>query len=133
MNNKLILKYLIILFSFFLFNSCNTESFIENQGIDDEQQIIKKGKVTFFDSTGNSSFYCSGGLKIYIDDKYVGTITAVSTTDPQCGLQSTTKAITAILDIGTHSFSAYGSGTYCPNYLNRTINIENNTCLLIQF
>lgn len=138
MNNKLILKYLIFLTSFFLFNSCNTESIIENQGgvldSNSEQQIIKKGKVAFYDISGNPSFFCSGGLKIYIDGNYVGTITDISSTPPQqCDIKSTTKVINAVLDVGTHTYSAYGTGTYCPKYMNRTITIENNVCLLIQF
>ena len=137
MKNNQILKFLIILNLFFLFNSCNTESIIENNGgvlnSISEQQIVKKGKITFYDGSGNPTFFCSQSYKIYIDGIYVGLISDASPTAPQCGLNSTAKALTVLLDVGNHTYSASGSGTYCPRYTNRTFTITQNTCVLVQF
>ena len=113
----------------FMFCKCNKESYIENVGITStvgNAPTSNKGSVTFWVSNWKLA-YCSGGLTIYVDGKYVGDIKEISSVAPICGTNSA-KCLTVTLDEGTYDYSATGTGTNCPRYTFKTITVQKGVC-----
>lgn len=130
---KNLLKFFLAIFFIVVINGCNEDSYIEGQGFvssvaENPANNQKSGTVTFY-SKGDV-FFCSGGYTIYIDGNYAGNITEASYNIPKCG-SNNSFAVSKFLKVGNHTFSATGSGNYCPRYTDKTFLIEDNTCLSV--
>lgn len=133
MHKQFILRIIFIITLGLFLSNCNEESYIQGQGtvedVGTNPQNKAKGRITFWTSDGFNAT-CSNGLIIYINGSSVGAITEISTAAPTCGTNSN-KTVTVILEEGTYSFSASGTGTYCRKY-NSSVTIEKNTCSTLE-
>lgn len=105
MKNYYLFLAIIIILSF---NSCNEASYIEGQEV---ENTSTGNSVTFYCLT-DVKLLCSGSISIYIDGDLQGTITELSSTEPNCGTKNN-KAITISRPPGSYN-CAVVLGASCP-------------------
>lgn len=117
MHNKLYQFLLSMLLASVLFSGCNKESFIENAGNfsgGGTDPGYNTGSITFWSSNPTVTI-CSNGLQISVNGTYKGSLTDYSAVSINCGAIGS-KALTVTLPEGTHSYTANGTGMFCPKY-----------------
>jgi hypothetical protein len=115
-----------------LFTSCNKESYIENEGtisVVTSNPANNTGSVTFWTSNPSATI-CSNGLRITVDGSYKGALMDYSYSDVNCGANGS-KALTLTLPVGSHSYTANGSGSFCPKYTG-TVTIKKGGCITLE-
>jgi len=102
---------------------CNKASIFE--GVDKNGWAANNGSLTMYTYT---VLRC-GPLKIYVDDRLMGTLAADYTgSTPACGTPSSGSILTITVGEGFHTIRAEGSGSNCTKTYTR-VYVENGKCV----